>query len=182
MARAVQDVLDSRPGSVYIADGGEFGQWVQAGISGPLRLVNGPGGGIGSGIPFALGARLAYPGSVIVTHVGDGAFGFHAMEFDTAVRYGLPFVAIVGNDAAWNAERQIQLRDFGEDRVSGTDLLPARYDRVAESLGGHGEHVTSAGELRPAIERAVASGRPACVNVALARVPAPRVRRHAAGA
>ena len=86
------------------------------------------------------------------------------------------------NDAAWNAERQIQLRDFGEDRVSGTDLLPARYDRVAESLGGYGEHVTSAGELRPAIERAVASGRPACVNVALARVPAPRVRRHAAGA
>ena len=182
VARAVQDVLDSRPGSVYIADGGEFGQWVQAGISGPLRLVNGPGGGIGSGIPFALGARLAYPGSVIVTHVGDGTFGFHAMEFDTAVRYGLPFVAVVGNDAAWNAERQIQLRDFGEDRVSGTDLLPARYDRVAESLGGHGEHVTSAGELRPAIERAVASGRPACVNVALARVPAPRVRRHAAGA
>ena len=182
VARAVQDVLDSRPGSVYIADGGEFGQWVQAGISGPLRLVNGPGGAIGSGIPFALGARLAYPGSVIVTHVGDGAFGFHAMEFDTAVRYGLPFVAVVGNDAAWNAERQIQLRDFGEDRVSGTDLLPARYDRVAESLGGYGEHVTSAGELRPAIERAVASGRPACVNVALARVPAPRVRRHAAGA
>ena len=182
VACAVQDVLDSRPGSVYIADGGEFGQWVQAGISGPLRLVNGPGGAIGAGIPFALGARLAYPGSVIVTHVGDGAFGFHAMEFDTAVRYGLPFVAVVGNDAAWNAERQIQLRDFGEDRVSGTDLLPARYDRMAESLGGYGEHVTSAGELRPAIERAVASGRPACVNVALARVPAPRVRRHAAGA
>ena len=182
VARAVQDVLDSRPGSVYIADGGEFGQWVQAGISGPLRLVNGPGGGIGSGIPFALGARLAYPESIIVTHVGDGTFGFHAMEFDTAVRYGLPFVAIVGNDAAWNAERQIQLRDFGEDRVSGTDLLHARYDRVAESLGGYGEHVTSAGDLRPAIERAVASGRPACVNVALARVPAPRVRRHAAGA
>ena len=182
VARAVQDVLDSRPGSVYIADGGEFGQWVQAGISGPLRLVNGPGGAIGSGIPFALGARLAYPDSVIVTHVGDGAFGFHAMELDTAVRYGLPFVAVVGNDAAWNAERQIQLRDFGEDRVSGTDLLPARYDRMAESLGGYGEHVTSAGELRPAIERAVASGRPACVNVALARVPAPRVRRHAAGA
>ena len=182
VARAIQDVLDSRPGSVYIADGGEFGQWVQAGISGPVRLVNGPGGGIGSGIPFALGARLAYPGSVIVTHVGDGTFGFHAMEFDTAVRYGLPFVAVVGNDAAWNAERQIQLRDFGEERVSGTDLLHARYDRVAESLGGYGEHVTSAGELRPAIERAVASGRPACVNVALARVPAPKVRRHAAGA
>ena len=182
VARAIQDVLDSRPGSVYIADGGEFGQWVQAGISGPVRLVNGPGGGIGSGIPFALGARLAYPDSVIVTHVGDGTFGFHAMEFDTAVRYGLPFVAVVGNDAAWNAERQIQLRDFGEDRVSGTDLLHARYDRVAESLGGYGEHVTSAGELRPAIERAVASGRPACVNVALARVPAPKVRRHAAGA
>lgn len=177
VAHAVQQVLDGRPDSVYIADGGEFGQWVQAGLSAPVRLLNGPAGAIGAGIPFALAARLAYPDSAIVTHVGDGTFGFHAMEFDTAVRYDLPFVAVVGNDAAWNAEYQLQLREFGEDRVSETELLPTRYDRVAESLGGHGEHVTSAKELRPAIERAIASGRPACVNVALARVPAPRVRR-----
>jgi acetolactate synthase-1/2/3 large subunit len=147
-----------------------------------VRLVNGPAGAIGSGIPFALAARLAYPDSIVITHVGDGTFGFHAMEFDTAVRYGLPFVAVVGNDAAWNAEYQLQLREFGEDRVSETELLPTRYDRVAQSLGGHGEHVTSAKELWPAIERAIASGRPACVNIDLARVPAPRVRRPSSAA
>jgi acetolactate synthase-1/2/3 large subunit len=182
VAHAVQQVLDRRPDSVYVSDGGEFGQWVQAGLSAPVRLVNGPAGAIGSGIPFALAARLAYPDSIVITHVGDGTFGFHAMEFDTAVRYGLPFVAVVGNDAAWNAEYQLQLREFGEDRVSETELLPTRYDRVAQSLGGHGEHVTSAKELWPAIERAIASGRPACVNIDLARVPAPRVRRPSSAA
>jgi acetolactate synthase-1/2/3 large subunit len=177
VCRAVQELLDEDEEAVLISDGGEFGQWAQACISAPHRVINGTGGSIGSAVPFALAARLAFPASRIVTILGDGTFGFHPAEFDTAVRNDLPFVAVVGNDAAWNAEYQIQLREFGEDRVHETDLLPARYDRVVESLGGHGEHVTSAKELRPAIERAIASGLPACVNVDLARVPAPRVRR-----
>ena len=95
----------------------------------------------------------------------------------TAVRYGLPFVALVGNDAAWNAEIQIQMRDYGEGRLVGCDLLPTRYDLVVEAMGGYGEHVSSAADLRPALNRSLASGRPACVNIAVRRDAAPVVRR-----
>ena len=103
------------------------------------------------------------------------------MEFDTAVRYGLPFVAVVGNDAAWNAEYQIQFRDYGPDRLVGCELLPSRYDEVVRALGGHGEHVTTPGQLGPALERAWASGLLACVNVSIQRVPAPVIRRGSGG-
>lgn len=96
---------------------------------------------------------------------GDGTFGFHCAELDTAVRYGLPFLAVVGNDARWNAEYQIQLRDYGHERAIGCELLPSRYDKVCIGFGGHGEHVTSAAALLEAVERALSSGLPACVNV-----------------
>jgi acetolactate synthase-1/2/3 large subunit len=99
------------------------------------------------------------------------------MEFDTAVRHNLPFVAVVGNDAKWNAEFQIQLREYGPDRMVGCELNPARYDLVAEALGGHGENVTSGAELVPALRRAIYSGLPACVNVAIQPAPAPVVKR-----
>jgi len=177
VCRAVQELLDAGDNAVFVSDGGEFGQWVQGCISAPNRIINGPGGAIGGAIPFALAARLALPDSKVVAFIGDGAFGFHALEFDTAVRYGLPFVALVGNDAAWNAERQIQLRDYGEGRLVGCDLLPTRYDLVVEAMGGYGEHVSSAADLRPALERALASGRPACLNVAVRRDAAPVIRR-----
>ena len=84
---------------------------------------------------------------------------------------------MVGNDAAWNAEYQIQLREYGEDRLYGCELLPTRYDLLAEALGAHGEHVTQEAQLRPALERAAASGRPACVNVEIQRAAAPAVSR-----
>ena len=111
--------------------------------------------------------------------LGDGTFGFHALEFDTAVRYQLPFVAVVGNDAAWNAEYQIQLRKYGPERLVGCELLPSRYDEVVRALGGHGEHVATAKELKPALQRAIASGRPACVNVMIGRNAAPVIQRRA---
>ena len=110
--------------------------------------------------------------------MGDGTFGFHMAEFDTAVRCGLPFVAVVGNDATWNAEHQIQLREYGAGRAHGCELLPSRYDLVVQALGGHGELVTRAAELEPALERALASGKPACVNVMIERVAAPVIRRN----
>ncbi len=175
VCREIQGLLGG--GSVFISDGGEFGQWAQACVDAPERLINGPSGAIGSAIPFALAARLARPQARIVAALGDGTFGFHATEFDTAVRYGLPFVAVVGNDAAWNAEYQIQLRDYGPDRLFGCELLPSRYDRVAAALGGHGSHVTSAAELAPALQAALDAGLPACVNVSISRQPAPAVRR-----
>ena len=90
-----------------------------------------------------------------------------------SVRAKLPFVAVVGNDACWNAEHQIQLRSYGRERARGCELLPTRYDRVAAALGGHGEHVERAHELPAALARAAASRLPACVNVMIERLAAP---------
>jgi acetolactate synthase-1/2/3 large subunit len=108
-----------------------------------------------------------------VAFLGDGTFGFHGLELDTAVRFNLPLVAIVGNDAGWAAERHRQRQDYGHDRIVASDLLPTRYDRIAEALGCYAEHVERPDELQPALERAFNSGRPACVNVAIASIPSP---------
>ena len=114
----------------------------------------------------------------IVPLQGDGAVGFHLMEFDTAVRHELPFVAVVGNDAGWNAERRLQARTYGEDRIFACDLLPSRYDLAVEALGGHGEHVTKPAELDAALDRAFASGLPSLVNLVIEPAEAPIVRRN----
>jgi len=180
IGRAVQRVLDAADDPILIADGGEFGQWAQACIGADTRVINGPAGSIGSAIPFAIAARVARPNATVIALLGDGTFGFHMAEFDTAVRYNLPFVAVVGNDACWNAEYQIQLRTYGKDRAIGCELHAAAYDKAVAALGAHGEHVTHAGDLPTALERALKSGKPACVNVTIERLPAPTVSRIAA--
>ena len=178
MCLALQPFFDHHADSIFVCDGGEIGQWAQAVLKAPQRIINGFAGAIGSSIPFAIGAGKACPGSPVLTVVGDGTFGFHMAEFDTAVRNRLPFVAVVGNDAKWNAEYQIQVRDFGEPRAKGCTLAQAtRYDLVASALGGHGEFVERVEDLPGAMERAFASGRPACVNVLIQGTPAPIVRR-----
>jgi acetolactate synthase-1/2/3 large subunit len=176
VGRGVQKLL-AGPDAVLVADGGEFGQWAQATVSAPHRIINGVAGAIGAALPFAAAAKLALPGAPVVAMLGDGTFGFHSSEIDTAVRGGLDYVAVVGNDRCWNAEYQIQLRDYGAARTHGLDLLPTRYDRVAAAFGAHGEHVERAAELAPALERAARAGRPACVNVTIDRLPAPVFRR-----
>jgi acetolactate synthase-1/2/3 large subunit len=176
VGREVQKLL-AAPGAVLVADGGEFGQWAQATVSAPHRVINGVAGSIGAALPFAAAAKLAFPGSSVVAMLGDGTFGFHSSEFDTAVRRELAYVAVVGNDACWNAEYQIQLRSYGAARASGLDLLPTRYDKVAAGFGAHGEHVERPAELAPALQRAARAGRAACVNVMIERLPAPTFRR-----
>jgi acetolactate synthase-1/2/3 large subunit len=176
VGRAVQKLLEA-PGSVLVCDGGEFGQWAQATLAAPHRLINGPAGAIGAALPFAAAAKLALPGSSVVALLGDGAFGFHCAEIDTAARAELAYVAVVGNDAAWNAEHQIQLREYGAARAHGCLLQPTRYDRVAEAFGAYAAHVARPEELGPALERAALAGRVACVNVMIARLPAPAYRR-----
>jgi len=176
-SRPLQALLDAHPDSVLVADGGEFGQWAQACLTAPNVVTNGPGGSIGSAVPMALAARVAKPDGPVIAVTGDGGFGFHVAEFDTAVRYRLPFIAVVGNDARWNAEYLIQVRDYGAARAMGCDLLPTRYDLVVAGFGGHGEHVGSAADLLPAAERALRSGRPSCLNVSIEGLPAPVLQR-----
>ncbi|MGE3064614.1 MAG: thiamine pyrophosphate-binding protein [Hyphomicrobiaceae bacterium] len=177
LCRAIAPVLARDPDAILVCDGGEIGQWPQAVLSPRRRVINGVAGSIGASIPFAIAARKVEPKAPVIAVMGDGTFGFHMAEFDTAVRCGLPFVAVVGNDATWNAEYQIQVRSYGADRAHGCELLPARYDQVAVALGGHGECVTRAEDMAPALDRAIASGKPACVNVMIERTPAPVTRR-----
>lgn len=174
--RPIQSLLDSHPDSVLVCDGGEFGQWAQACLKSTRRVINGVAGSIGSALPYAIGARFATPAPVVAV-LGDGTFGFHAGEIDTAVRYGQAFVAVVGNDARWNAEYQIQLRNYGPDRLVGCELLPTRYDQVCEAFGGYGENVTTPSAMGNALTRAYRSGRPACINVMIDGLAAPLVRR-----
>ena len=173
VCREVQKLL-AAPDAVFVSDGGEFGQWAQACLEAPRRIINGPAGSIGSALPFAAAAKLAFPHAPVVALLGDGTLGFHLSEVDTAVRYGLPYVAVVGNDACWNAEYQIQLRAYGEARAHGLDLLPTRYGAVAAALGAHGEDVLSVEQLTGALERSMSARKPALVNVMIERAAAPR--------
>lgn len=177
MLRPLQALLDSHPDSVLVCDGGEIGQWAMACLSAPHRVNNGVAGSIGSGLPYALAARCAQPEAPVVAVMGDGTIGFHIAEYDTAVRYGLSFVAVIGNDARWNAEYQIQLRDYGAERLVGCELRPMRYDAVAQAFGAHGELVTQAAAMASAVRSARDSGLPACLNVMIEGVPAPQIRR-----
>jgi acetolactate synthase-1/2/3 large subunit len=173
----LQALLDAHPDAVLVSDGGEIGQWAQACLRAPHRLINGVAGSIGSGLPYALAARCALPDAPLVAVMGDGTYGFHIAEVDTAVRYGLPAVIVIGNDARWNAEYQIQLRDYGADRLIGCELRAARYDLVTAAFGGHGECVTDPAQMLPAAQRAQASRLPACVNVMIEGAPAPLINR-----
>jgi acetolactate synthase I/II/III large subunit len=174
--RALRGFVERDADTVLICDGGEFAQWGQGMLPVRRRLVNGVAGAIGSSLSFALAARLVESRAPVFAVLGDGTIGFHISEFETAVRRALPFVAILGNDARWNAESEIQRRDYGANRMHCCELSPARYDRVVAALGGHGEYVERAADLAPAIERALTSGKPACVNVMIESTAAPALR------
>jgi acetolactate synthase I/II/III large subunit len=171
--RALYPFVERDPDAVLICDGGEFAQWGQSMLPVRRRLVNGVAGAIGGSLSFALAARLVEANAPVFAVLGDGTIGFHISEFETAVRRALPFVAILGNDARWNAESEIQRRAYGANRMHGCELLPARYDRVVTALGGHGEYVDCAADLPKAIERALANGKPACINVMIESTAAP---------
>jgi acetolactate synthase I/II/III large subunit len=175
--RTLQPFLDRDPDSILIADGGEFAQWGQSILRNDRRMINGVAGSIGSSLPMASGARVVERTAPVFVVLGDGTFGFHMAEIETAVRLNLPYVAIVGTDSRWNAEYNLQVRDYGPNRTHGCELNPTRYDLVATALGGHGELVTRADDLPGAIERSLASGKPAVVNVMIESIPSPVIRR-----
>jgi acetolactate synthase-1/2/3 large subunit len=170
MCREVRDWLATLDDPIVIGDGGDIvataakilpvkreGAWMDPG----------PLGTLGVGMPFALAAQLSNPDKRVVIVYGDGSFGLNGFEYDTAVRFGLPIIGVLGNDAAWGQMMRPQGAIYGWDRLAGTLLRHTRYDKVVEALGGHGELVERPEQIRPALERAAASGKPALVNVVI---------------
>jgi acetolactate synthase-1/2/3 large subunit len=168
LVRAVDRILEED--SILVLDGANSILWMLLGLeslAGP-RIIVSPAGElepIGAGIPHALAMKLAHPEKQVILHTGDGSFGFSAMEFETAVRCGVPFVAVVHNDGGYGMTRDMQLEFYGGKRELGNTLGFVRYDQVVQALGGHGEFVDNPDEIEPAVRRALDSNLPACVNV-----------------
>jgi acetolactate synthase-1/2/3 large subunit len=141
----------------------------------------GPLGTIGAGLPNALALQWANPGRPVALITGDGSLGFYIIELDTAVRHGLPVVIIAGNDGCWGLERDLQLATTGVERTVACDLRQTRYDLVMRGFGGEGETVGSLDQVRPAVERAFASGRPYLLNVLIRGLRSPFVEWQLAG-
>lgn len=156
-------------------DGGEFGQWVRAGIWDTLacRLGNGTLGAIGGAIPQAVGMALADPGRPTVAFVGDGTFGYYAAEIDTAVRENVSLLVIIGNDSRWSAEWHLLHEAYGPGSTGSTELSPRAYELVAQGYGARGHAVRSRQELQDSITEFLQSGRPGVqvLNVSIRSVP-----------
>lgn len=166
-AKAVFEAIGSR--ATVAIDGGEMTAWCE-----PLNQASQPGhyltagylGALGIGQGFAIAAAVARPGEPAFLVSGDGALGFNLQEFDTMARHGLPVVTVVLNNACWAMSKNAQDLMFGQERRTAVMLEDTRYDQVAIALGCHGEHVTRLDQVGPAIARALATGRPACINIA----------------
>ena len=158
------------PDSIVAVDGGDIvsttARWLQTSHPGHV-LDPGPFGSLGTGPPYAIAAKVAFPDARVGIVFGDGGFGFNGMEYDTMVRLGLPIIGVVGNDGVWSNIKTVH-RMFYPDRLVATDLGVRPYHAMVEGLGGHGEQVTDPAEITPALERAEASGKPALVNVHIA--------------
>ncbi len=169
-AQALDAWAVANPDAILIGDGGDIvatcarvirlsrpGQW----------LDPGPLGCLGVGLPFALAAQSLYPQRRVVVINGDGSFGLNGFELDTAARFKLPIVSIIGNDAGWGQIRTPQIAMFGEERAIATALAPTRYDLMAPMFEGYGECVEQPDQIGPALDRALASNVPGIVNVML---------------
>jgi acetolactate synthase-1/2/3 large subunit len=161
----LRKVLDKD--AVTIGDGGDFvsyaGRYLEPSEPGTW-LDPGPYGCLGTGMGYAMGARVTYPDRQICVLMGDGAAGFSLMDVESLVRQKLPVVIVVGNNGIWGLEKHPMRNMYGYDVAA--DLQPGlRYDEVVRALGGAGETVSRAGGLAAAFERAFASGVPYLVNV-----------------
>ena len=169
LCREIRDFVSDRD-VILIGDGGDI--VAQASKVLPVPEENcwmdpGPLGTLGVGMPFALAAQISKPDKRVLIIYGDGAFGLNGFEYDTAVRFNLPIVGIVGVDAAWGQMARPQAAVYGANRLVATKLNYTRYDKIVEAMGGHGEYCERPDEIGPALERAFASGKPALVNVVM---------------
>lgn len=156
--------------TLYVADGGDTAYFAAMGLkakdkSGVIAASGGLFGCLGTGVPMGIAAKLARPRKTVIVVTGDGSFGFNAMEFDTAVRHNTPIICVVCNDQAWGMIKHGQEMCYGPDRCVASNLGMIHYEKVVETLGGYGELVTKDEEIVPALKRALASGKPSCLNV-----------------
>jgi acetolactate synthase-1/2/3 large subunit len=168
LAAELAAVMDEQ--TCLVADGGDVVTCASkvVPLSRPAQWLDpGPLGVLGVGPPFALAAKALHPEWRVLLLSGDGAFGLNGMELETAVRFDLPLVCVVGNDGGWGMIRSVQQAFYGRERMVATSLPYSRYDRLVEALGGEGETIDDPRRLRPALERALGSGRVACLNVIL---------------
>ncbi|WP_062349213.1 thiamine pyrophosphate-binding protein [Herbidospora yilanensis] len=155
--------------TIYIGDGGDIvtfsGQVVQPKSPGHW-MDPGPLGTLGVGVAFAMAAKYAEPDKEVLCLFGDGAFSLTGWDFETMVRFDLPFIGVIGNNSSMNQIRYGQAAKYGQDRGRvGNTLGDVRYDEFARMLGGYGEEVRDPADIRPALERARESGKPALINV-----------------
>lgn len=157
---------------IVIGDGGDFVataanvlemEWPQ------LWMDPGPLGTLGVGPGYAMAAKLARPDSNVVIVYGDGSFGLHGLEFEAMARQNIPVIAVIGNDAGWTQIRRGQIGLYGVERAVATSLDYTRYDKVVEACGGRGFWVETVDAIGPALDEAFACGKPACVNVKIAK-------------
>ena len=159
LCREVRDFLDRD--AVVVVDGHEilnFGRQSVMTYMPGHRMNAGPFGCMGIGVPFGLGAKVAKPDNQVLVLSGDGSFGLNAMEFDTAVRHNIPMVVVISNNGGWTGAIKGM-------KIPGRDLGFTHYERLVQELGGHGEYVEQPKDIRPALDRAFSSGKPACINV-----------------
>ena len=166
-----------RRDDVLVFDGGDYAYYGRAYLPAlaPRSWYYLPNlGMLGQAVPMSIAAKVARPESRVFCVTGDGAFGFNAMEVDTAVRHGLKVVFLVGNDAAWGIDKNLQVGLYGKAVI--TDLVPSRYDLVAQGLGAYAELVERPEELGPALDRALEVDGPALLNIRVQSQISPRAQ------
>lgn len=173
VAKEVDEYLDRD--ATLIFDGGDIqgytNFYARAYLPGRSIFCAGPLGNLGQGIPIAIAMKAVRPQTQVALITGDGAFGFHVMEFETALRHNLPFVCVIGNDGGWGNIRWAWKKRHPEGFSVAVELPFTRYEKIVESMGGYGELVTDPRDIKPALDRAFKSGLPACINVLTDRQP-----------
>jgi thiamine pyrophosphate-dependent acetolactate synthase large subunit-like protein len=157
LCKEVRDFMDRD--AIIVVDGHETLNFARQSIPThvPGHRVNaGPNGCMGVAVPFGLGAKVAKPNTQVIVLSGDGSFGMNGMEIDTMMRHNIPALIVISNNGGWAGAGVMN---------AGRDLGFSRYDKMAEVFGAHGEYVEKPQDIRPALERAAASGKPAVVNV-----------------
>ena len=157
LCKEVRDFMDRD--AIIVVDGHEILNFARQSIptNVPGHRVNaGPNGCMGVAVPFGLGAKVAKPNTQVIVLSGDGSFGMNGMEIDTMIRHNIPAIIVISNNGGWAGQGVMN---------AGRDLGFSRYDKMAEVFGAYGEYVERPQDIRPALERAVKSGKPAVVNV-----------------